>query len=159
LLGAKELSFHGLPDNRFDSVPLLDVVKMVEQIIERWRPEAVYTHHGGDLNVDHRILSQAVLTATRPGQRNSVRDVYMFEIPSSTEWAFQQLSPAFRPNVFVDISATLDTKLKGMQEYESEVRKFPHPRSSEALRAIAQRWGSVAGCKAAEAFELVRSIR
>ena len=159
LLGAKELSFHGLPDNRFDSVPLLDVVKMVEQIIERWRPEAVYTHHGGDLNVDHRILSQAVLTATRPGQRNSVRDVYMFEIPSSTEWAFQQLSPAFRPNVFVDISATLDTKLKGMQEYESEVRAFPHPRSSEALRAIAQRWGSVAGCKAAEAFELVRSIR
>jgi LmbE family N-acetylglucosaminyl deacetylase len=159
LLGAKELSLHGLPDNRFDSVPLLDVVKMVEQIIERWRPEAVYTHHGGDLNVDHRILSQAVLTATRPGQRNSVRDVYMFEIPSSTEWAFQQLSPAFRPNVFVDISATLDTKLKGMREYESEVRAFPHPRSSEALRAIAQRWGSVAGCKAAEAFELVRSIR
>jgi LmbE family N-acetylglucosaminyl deacetylase len=159
LLGAKELSLHGLPDNRFDSVPLLDVVKMVEQIIERWRPEAVYTHHGGDLNVDHRVLSQAVLTATRPGQRNSVRDVYMFEIPSSTEWAFQQLSPAFRPNVFVDISATLDTKLKAMQEYESEVRAFPHPRSSEALRAIAQRWGSVAGCKAAEAFELVRSIR
>jgi LmbE family N-acetylglucosaminyl deacetylase len=159
LLGAKELSLHGLPDNRFDSVPLLDVVKMVEQIIERWRPEAVYTHHGGDLNVDHRVLSQAVLTATRPGQRNSVRDVYMFEIPSSTEWAFQQLSPAFRPNVFVDISATLDTKLKAMQEYESEVRAFPHPRASEALTAIAQRWGSVAGCKAAEAFELVRSIR
>ena len=159
LLGAKELSLHGLPDNRFDSVPLLDVVKIVEQLIERWRPAAVYTHHGGDLNIDHRILSQAVLTATRPTQGHAVRDVYMFEVPSSTEWAFQQLSSAFRPNVFVDISGTLNTKLDGMREYETEIRSFPHPRSCEALTAIAQRWGSVAGCKAAEAFELVRSVR
>jgi LmbE family N-acetylglucosaminyl deacetylase len=159
LLGAKELSLHSLPDNQFDSVPLLDVVKVVEKIIERWNPDAVYTHHGGDLNIDHRVLSQAVLAATRPWQRNRVRDVYMFEIASSTEWAFQQLSPVFRPNVFVDISETLETKVSAMQEYESEIREFPHPRSKEALRAIAQRWGSVAGCKAAEAFELVRSIR
>jgi LmbE family N-acetylglucosaminyl deacetylase len=159
LLGAKELSLHALPDNQFDSVPLLDVVKVVEKIIERWNPDAVYTHHGGDLNIDHRVLSEAVLTATRPRQRNSVRDVYMFEIASSTEWAFQQLSPVFRPNVFVDISETLETKVSAMQEYESEIREFPHPRSKQALRAIAQRWGSVAGCKAAEAFELVRSIR
>lgn len=159
LLGAKELSQHGLPDNRFDSIPLLDVIKMVEQLVERWRPAAVYTHHGGDLNVDHQVVSRAVLTATRPVEGIPVRDLYMFEIPSSTEWAFQQLSPVFKPSVFVDISETLDLKVQGMQQYESEARSFPHPRSAEALRAIAQRWGSVAGCKAAEAFELVRSLR
>lgn len=159
LLGAKELSLHGLPDNRFDSIPLLDVIKIVEQLVERWRPAAVYTHHGGDLNVDHQVVSRAVLTATRPLEGNPVRDLYMFEIPSSTEWAFQQLSPVFKPSVFVDISETLDLKAQGMQQYESEARSFPHPRSGEALRAIAQRWGSVAGCKAAEAFELVRSLR
>lgn len=159
LLGAKDLSLHGLPDNRFDSIPLLDIIKMVEQLIERWSPAAVYTHHGGDLNVDHRAVSQAVLTATRPVAGHPVRDLYMFEIASSTEWAFQQLSPTFKPNVFNDISETLHLKLEGMEQYENEARPFPHPRSKQGLTAIAQRWGSVAGLKAAEAFELVRSIR
>jgi LmbE family N-acetylglucosaminyl deacetylase len=159
LLGVKELFLHNLPDNRFDSVPLLDVIKVVEDLIERWRPSVVYTHHGGDLNVDHQTLSRAVLTATRPTEGHPVRELYMFEIASSTEWGFQQLSPVFRPNVFVDIADTLSLKLEGMRQYESESRKFPHPRSPEALTAIAQRWGSVAGCKAAEVFEAVRLIR
>lgn len=159
LLGAKELSLHGLPDNRFDTLPLLDVVKIVEELIERRRPTAIYTHHGGDLNVDHQIVSRAVLAATRPVENHPVRELYMFEIASSTEWAFQQLCPVFRPNVFVDIEDTLSVKLDGMRLYESEARKFPHPRSSEALTAIAQRWGSVVGRKAVEAFEAVRLIR
>lgn len=159
LLGAKELSLHGLPDNRFDSLPLLDVVKIVEKLIERWRPTAIYTHHGGDLNVDHQIVSRAVLIATRPVEDHPVRELYMFEIPSSTEWAFQQLSPVFKPNVFVDIEKTLSVKLDGMRLYENEARSFPHPRSAESLTAIAQRWGSVVGRKAVEAFEAVRLIQ
>jgi LmbE family N-acetylglucosaminyl deacetylase len=159
LLGVKDLSLHGLPDNRFDSIPLLDVIKVVEKLIERWQPTAIYTHHGGDLNVDHQVVSRAVLTAARPMEGRPVRELYMFEIASSTEWAFQQLAPVFRPNVFVNIETTLPLKLEGMRQYESEVRKFPHPRSPEALTAIAQRWGSVVGCKAAEAFEAVRLIR
>lgn len=159
LLGVKELSLHGLPDNRFDTLPLLEVVKIVEGLVERFRPSAVYTHHGGDLNVDHQVVSRAVLTATRPVEGHPVRELYMFEIASSTEWAFQQLSPAFKPNVFVDIEQTLSLKLKGMRMYESEARQFPHPRSAEALTAIAQRWGSAVGLKAAEAFEAVRLVR
>lgn len=159
LLGTKELSLHGLPDNRFDSLPLLDVIKIVEGLIDHCRPAVVYTHHGGDLNVDHEVVSRAVLTATRPVENHPVKELYMFEIASSTEWGFQQLSPAFRPNVFVDIEDTLPLKLEGMRLYESEARRFPHPRSSEALTAIAQRWGSVVGRKAAEAFEAVRLIR
>jgi LmbE family N-acetylglucosaminyl deacetylase len=159
LLGVKELSLHGFPDNRFDTLPLLDVIKVVEELIERWRPTAIYTHHGGDLNVDHQVVSRAVLTATRPMEGRPVRELYMFEIASSTEWAFQQLTPVFKPNMFVNIESTLPLKLEGMLRYESEVRKFPHPRSPEALTAIAQRWGSVAGCKAAEAFEAVMLIR
>jgi LmbE family N-acetylglucosaminyl deacetylase len=159
LLGVKELSLHGLPDNRFDSLPLLDVIKVVEKLIERLQPTAIYTHHGGDLNVDHQVVSRAVLTAARPLEDSPVRELYMFEIASSTEWAFQQLAPVFRPNVFVNIETTLSLKLEGMRQYESEVRRFPHPRSPEALTAIAQRWGSVAGCKAAEAFEAAMLIR
>ncbi len=159
LLGVKDLSMHGLPDNRFDSLHMLEVIKIVEGLIERCRPEAIYTHHGGDLNVDHQIVSRAVLTATRPAPGQTVKELYMFEIASSTEWAFQQFAPVFKPNVFVDIESTLPLKLEGMRLYESEAREFPHPRSGAALTAIAQRWGSVVGKNAAEAFEAVRLIR
>jgi LmbE family N-acetylglucosaminyl deacetylase len=159
LLGAKDLSFSDLPDNRFDTVPLLDVVKIIEGLVEQLKPDAVYTQHGGDLNVDHVVTCRATMTATRPMTGGIVKAVYTYEVASSTEWAFQKFSPLFRPNVFVDITDTLDRKIQAMEFYESEARAFPHPRSPEALRAMAQRWGSVAGVRAAEAFELVREIR
>jgi LmbE family N-acetylglucosaminyl deacetylase len=156
---AKELVLCKLPDNRLDTVPLLEVVKVVEDLIEKFNPAVIYTHHPGDLNVDHGVVHRAVLTATRPIPGQRVREIYAFEVPSSTEWAFQRLEPSFRPSVFVDISATLETKVSALACYDTETRKFPHPRSPEAVRAIAMRWGSVAGFQAAEAFELIRSLR
>ena len=158
-LGVRSVTLRKLPDNRLDTVPLLEVVKIVEELVDGLQPEVIYTHHGGDLNVDHGVIHRAVLTATRPVAGQPVQQIYAFEVPSSTEWAFQRLEPVFRPNVFVDVTRTLEAKIAAMECYESEARKFPHPRSPEALRAIAMRWGSVAGCGAAEAFELVRSIR
>jgi LmbE family N-acetylglucosaminyl deacetylase len=158
-LGVKSVVLHRLPDNRLDSLPLLDVVKIIEGLVNRFTPQVIYTHHGGDLNVDHEVIHRAVLTATRPIAASPVKEIYTFEVPSSTEWAFQRLNQPFRPNVFVEVAATLEAKIAAMECYESEARKFPHPRSPEALRAIATRWGSVAGCAAAEAFELVRAIR
>lgn len=158
-VGVMNVHLHNLPDNRLDTVPLLDVVKIVEDLVERIRPQVIYTHHAGDLNVDHGVIHRAVLTATRPIAGQPVHEIYAFEVPSSTEWAFQRIEPAFRPNVFVDISRTIEAKVAAMECYGSEARAFPHPRSPEALRAIATRWGSVVGCAAAEAFELVRSIR
>lgn len=158
-VGVKNVHLHNLPDNRLDTVPLLDVIKIVEDLIEQIQPEVIYTHHAGDLNVDHGVIHRAVLTATRPIAGQPVREIYAFEVPSSTEWAFQRIEPSFRPNVFVDIAGTIEAKVAAMECYESEARTFPHPRSPEALRAIATRWGSVVGCAAAEAFELVRSIR
>lgn len=159
LLGAKDLFIHDLPDNKFDTVPLLDVAKIIEDIIKQVRPQVIYTHHGGDLNIDHSITARAALTATRPVAGCPVRELLAFEVPSSTEWAFQQYEPVFRADVFMDVQATIDAKVKAMELYEGEMRPFPHPRSAEALRAIARRWGSVAGVDSAEAFELVRSIR
>jgi len=159
LLGAKDLFLYKLPDNRFDTVPLLDVIKIIEELVERLRPQVVYTHHGGDLNIDHSVVHRAVLTATRPMQGQPVREVYAFEVPSSTEWSFQRFESGFRPNAFMDITDTLDIKVQALSLYDTEVRSFPHPRSPEAIRAIARRWGSVVGCRAAEAFELIRSVR
>jgi LmbE family N-acetylglucosaminyl deacetylase len=159
LLGVKELCLYDLPDNRFDTVALLDIIKIVEKLINRFQPQVVYTHHGGDLNIDHAITHRAVMTATRPVENYPVKELYAFEVPSSTEWAFVRFQPSFQPNVFMDISATLETKIQAMQIYESEARPFPHPRSPESLQALAKRWGSAVSVDAAEAFELVRLVR
>jgi LmbE family N-acetylglucosaminyl deacetylase len=159
VLGAKSVELFGFPDNRMDTVALLDVVKVVEDLVRRHQPSIIFTHHLGDLNVDHHVVARAVLTATRPLEGHPVRDVYAFEVPSSTEWSFQSLQPTFHANVFYDVRDTIDLKVKALLEYESEARPFPHPRSSDALHAIAKRWGSVVGCAAAEAFQVIRSLR
>jgi LmbE family N-acetylglucosaminyl deacetylase len=158
-LGAKDLFMYNQPDNRFDTIPILDIVKIIENLIYKLKPEVVYTQDGGDLNIDHAISFRASLTATRPIKGCPVRELYAYEVPSSSEWSFGQFEPAFKPNVFVDIRETLDIKVKALQLYESEVRSFPHPRSPEAIRAIAERWGSLVGCEAAEAFKLIRAVR
>lgn len=154
-MGVEDISFCRLPDNRFDTMPLLDVVKKVEKAVESFRPELVYTQHGGDLNIDHAITFRAVMTALRPLKGTCVKELYGYEVASSTEWAFQQFEPSFKANVFIDISKTLKDKIKAMKVYESETRSFPHPRSPKALESIAARWGSVAGMEAAEAFQLI----
>ena len=159
IMGAASVEHFGLPDNRFDTVALLDIVKLVEGAIERLAPDTVFTQHGGDLNIDHQLVFRAVLAATRPTEGHPVRSVYGFEVASSTEWAFQRFEPVFRPTVFVDIESTLAVKLEALEAYKAEVRAFPHPRSPEAIRAAAVRWGSASGLGAAEAFELVRAIR
>lgn len=159
LLGAKNLFLYNLPDNRFDTIPLLDIIKIIEDLIQKIKPEVIYTHFAGDLNIDHQLVNRAVITATRPLKDSTVKEIYAFEIPSSTEWTFGSLGQVFRANVFVDISKFLDIKLKAMSFYKSEMNDFPHPRSTKALTVVAQRWGSICGCEAAEAFELIRMIK
>ncbi|HEY8995234.1 MAG TPA: PIG-L family deacetylase [Lacunisphaera sp.] len=159
LLGAKEVRVAGFPDQKMDTVPLLEITQTIEREISRLQPDTVFTQHGGDLNQDHVITFRATLTATRPVASCPVRSVYAYEVGSSTEWSFQQFEPRFAPQFFFDIGGRLDAKIAALQIYESETRPFPHPRSPEAIRANALRWGSVAGLPAAEAFQLVRDIR
>jgi LmbE family N-acetylglucosaminyl deacetylase len=157
VLGAR--SFHeNLPDNRFDSIPLLDIIKIVETVKSKVAPAVVYTHHGGDLNIDHRITFQAVLTAFRPQPGEAVRAIYAFEVPSSTEWQGMTADGIFRPTTYVDISSTLAKKLEAMEAYKSEIREYPHPRSIRALELIARKNGVEVGMEAAERFTLIRSL-
>ena len=158
ILGVQSLSMHGLPDNRMDSVDLLNVVKMIEEQIHLFQPDSVYTHHGGDLNIDHRLTHEAVITACRPVPGASVMQILFFETASSTEWQSPGTSPVFEPNWFVDITDTLALKLKAMRAYAPEVRLFPHPRSLEAIRHLSGWRGATAGVKAAEAFMLGRKV-
>lgn len=159
IIGFKDVFFEKFPDNRFDDAMLLDITKVVERVVDEIVPQVIYTHHGGDLNVDHRLTHQAVLTATRPIGRNAVRDVYTFETLSSTEWNMSNESQAFIPNVFVDISTTINRKCRAMEYYKTELCDFPHPRSIEGILALSRYRGSAAGMEYAEAFRLVRSLQ
>ena len=155
-IGAEAPNMLGLPDNCLDGLPLLDVVKPTEAIIEALKPEIVYTHHAGDLNVDHRIVHQAVVTACRPLPGSSVRAIHAFETVSSTEW--QSGGQVFRPQRWVDIEPYLDRKLLALEAYAAEMRPFPHARSREAVEALARVRGAAAGLRAAECFMVVREV-
>ena len=156
-VGYASIEFCGLPDNRMDSVELLDIVKLVSGYVEKYHPDTVFTHHHGDLNIDHRITCEAVLTACRPVGKYCVRRIYAFETPSSTEWNYIYQEP-FTPNVYVDVTDTLEAKIRGMACYRTESTVYPHPRSPEALRALGQYRGSHAGLRMAEGFILLREV-
>jgi LmbE family N-acetylglucosaminyl deacetylase len=154
-IGIDNSYFEDLPNNRLDSMDLLDIIQIIEGYIARIQPTVIFTHHHGDINIAHRITYDAVLTACRPLENCPVKKVYSFEIPSSSEWNFPYHKTSFAPNVFVEIGDFINKKIEAMHCYKSERRVYPHPRSPEALFAIAQRWGSVSNLKNAEAFELV----
>ena len=159
ILGVKRVDFLGLPDNRLDRLDLLDIVQPVERVVHEFRPSVVYTHHGGDLNVDHRIAHQAVLTACRPQPKGSVLRILCFETVSSTEWGGPAIGPPFHPNWFVNIEDQLARKMAALREYGEEMRPFPHARSIEAVEALARLRGSSCGLPAAESFILHREIK
>jgi LmbE family N-acetylglucosaminyl deacetylase len=158
ILGVSGWNAFSFPDNQMDSVPLLKVVKALEPIVKAVRPDVIYTHHYGDLNVDHRITHQAVMTACRPDPSCSVRQIFSFEVMSSTEWASPGLAP-FIPNAYVDISAYLPMKLDALNAYALEMRESPHTRSMEHIEHLSRHHGHCIGTGAAEAFMAMRLIR
>ena len=159
ILGVKKIHAFDFPDNRFDTVPLLDIIKTIEEIKEALKPDIVFTHHYGDLNIDHQITFKAVMAACRPTKDESVKEIYSFEIPSSTEWNAPSSLTYFMPDYFVDISKTIKLKVRAMKEYKCEIREYPHPRSIESIEIKAKQRGIQVGLEAAEAFEVIRLIK
>lgn len=158
-LGVASLRFGGFEDNRMDSVDLLDLVKVVEAEVGRVGPEVVYTHHPYDLNIDHRLTCEAVLTACRPLPGSPVREVLAGEVLSATGWGPARPEQAFCPTLWVDVAAHLAAKTKALEAYAGEMRPFPHARSMEAVEAQARLRGAQVGVAAAEAFEVLRILR
>lgn len=158
ILGCATVDMLEFPDNRMDSAALLDVVNAIERLVDRYRPTMVFTHHAGDVNIDHRIVHDAVVAACRPQPKHPVRDLLFFEVASSTEWRPPNSSLAFVPSWFVDITGTLETKIAALKAYKAEMRSFPHPRSLSAITALARWRGATVGVDAAEAFVLGRHI-
>jgi N-acetylglucosamine malate deacetylase 1 len=157
-LGLNTPHFLDLPDNGLDTIPLLKVIQAVEKVIDEINPDIIYTHHGGDLNIDHEITHRAVITACRPIPGQSVTSIYGFEVLSSTEWGSPDQNTPFQPTHFVSIEDFLDDKLAALKFYSEEMRDFPHARSFESVEHLARLRGSQVGLKAAEAFSVLRQI-
>ena len=158
MLGVKSVSFGDFPDNRMDSIGLLDIIKVVESEINIHQPNMVFTHHIGDLNIDHHCVHKAVVTACRPQCGCPVKTLLFFEVPSSTEWQIPTSAPVFAPNWFIDISGTLERKLTALEVYDSELRAWPHPRSVKGVEHLAHWRGAIVGVESAEAFILGRNL-
>jgi N-acetylglucosamine malate deacetylase 1 len=156
IIGCKNIEILNLPDNRLDSLDRLEIIKHIEDFIKKNQPKTIFTHHAGDVNIDHRIVHDAVIAACRPQPGYCVTEILFFEVPSSTEWRPPGSAIAFNPNFFVDISETLQIKLSALEAYNDELRPFPHPRSLEAVEALAKWRGATVGVSAAEAFIIGR---
>jgi N-acetylglucosamine malate deacetylase 1 len=154
LLGTSGYMHLALPDQRFETIPILDITHIVEDAIRKYNPEIIYTHNGGDINLDHTTLARAVESAVRPGTYPSIKEVRAFEVPSTTEWNF--VRERFAPNVFISLTERqLKKKIDAARKYIFEMRDFPHPRSREYLESLARVRGGQSGFCAAEGFELV----
>jgi N-acetylglucosamine malate deacetylase 1 len=164
MVGIAASVHHEYPNIQFNVVPHLDMVRSIEEAILRFRPEWVFTHHPGDLNVDHRVCYEATTAAVMLPQRLSrdvpptlIKKVFLFEIPSSTDWAHAP-QVSFRPNAFFDVSTTFQTKMAALRHFEGALKPHPHSRSEENIMALARLRGAQVGIELAEAFCLVRDL-
>ncbi len=155
VLGAQPPVFLDIRDQMLDTVPLIEITRAIEARVAAVEPTIVYTHHAGDLNLDHRIVHQAVITACRPLPSSSVMEIYSFEVLSSTEWG----SEPFRPNHFICISAYMVDKMHALKCYRDEMREPPHSRSLDSVERLARLRGNSVGINYAEAFMTIRTIR
>lgn len=153
ILGVNKIRFLDLPNVELDQIPLLRIIKEVEKEISQTNCNMIFTHHYNDLNIDHKVVYEATITAARPIPDSSVIAIASFEIPAATDWKYPY---QFKPNLFVDISNQLDDKINALKEYQYEIRVSPHPRSKEMMKATAMRWGSLSGYNSAEPFEIIR---
>jgi len=158
VLGISTLTSLDFPDNRMDSTPILDIVKEIESKIIELQPEIIYTHHIGDLNIDHQITHNAVMTACRPQPGFCVKEIYTFEVPSSTEWQTPKYFP-FAPNMFVDIGKQIEIKKAALAFYGDEMRLPPHSRSIQNILRINAYRGNSMGVDYAEAFVVNRILK
>lgn len=158
LLGVRNIYYGGLPDMKLDAVSHIDINKVIEKIIEEVRPDTVFTHFWGDVNVDHQNVYKSTLVAVRPLMNQIVKRLYCYRVPSSTEWTPSKPDTMFVPNVFVDISGFEETKYKAFSCYCTEMRDYPHPRSIRYLRETDIAAGLQVGISSAELFMLLREI-
>ncbi|MBX9968357.1 PIG-L family deacetylase [Priestia aryabhattai] len=157
-IGIDEVIFLEHVNLELEMIPLHELTKEIEQLIQKYKPVKIFTHHYGDLNKDHQVTFQAVLTAARPLPNTPPIELITFETVSSSEWNASTPDKIFKPNYFVDVTAQMDYKLNALRHYDIEMRDFPHPRSYEGIEYLGKLRGMSVGVPYAEAFEIIRRV-
>ena len=157
VLKTEEPIFLDFPDNKMDSIPLLDVVQKIEKVVVELKPDIIYTHHIGDLNIDHKITHEAVMVACRPQKNISVKEIYAFEVLSSSEWMTPKIN-TFSPNYFNNISNYIEIKRSALSCYDNEMRESPNSRSIENIIRLNALRGNAVAIDYAESFEILRFL-
>ena len=159
ILGIKSITYGCLPDMKLDCTPHVEINSLIEKTIDSIKPDTVFTHFYGDVNLDHRLVFNSVIVACRPLKKQCVKNIYCFDIPSSTEWNYASSETVFAPNVFIDIDEFLKTKIEALSCYQTELRDYPHPRSLRYVEECSKNDGIKVGLNAAERFVLIREIQ
>lgn len=157
-LGFKWGDCYDFNDNAMDEYPLIEIVKAVEKAKLKYKPTLVYTHSGADLNVDHKVVANAVLTAFRPQPNEACKELRLFEVASATDYGNSSITGLFSPNLFINISNEWPYKERALKAYSAEMRDYPHSRSIEGIKNLANLRGNQIGYELAEAFEVIRKI-
>ena len=143
---------------RLDELPMGDIVRSVSSVVKKVSPDIVYLPYPGDVHTDHRVVFDAVVSCTKWFRYPCVKRILVYETLSETEFGINPDTNGFRPNVFVNICSHMVKKLGVMEIYATELGAFPFPRSVEVVQALSALRGATAGCKAAEAFMLLKEI-
>ena len=153
-LGVKNYKFYNLPCGRLDQIPIIEINKIIEREIQSFKPDTIFTHSFYDTNNDHKIIHNSTLIASRPPSASFVKEIFAYEVLSSTEWKFTDV---FIPNYFVKVSEEdIDKKWLALKKYKSEIKVFPYPRSEEGIKSLANYRGMQINNKYAEAFKVIR---
>ena len=158
ILGVRETIFLDLPVVALKQVPAAELNKKILDVVEKIKPEIVFIPHRGDIHTDHHEVSRSTMVALRPHLNPQLKTIYAYETLSETEWDIPSSENAFIPNVWSDISDTIDIKLEAMKCYKSQLKEYPHPRSLDAIIALSKVRGSTICVHSAEAFMPIRSI-
>lgn len=155
-LGVIQTHWLDFPAARLADLPHKDLNAKIGSLVKELRPEVLLVPHVGDMHLDHQHVFISSLVAARPHQEDYPATILAYETLSETNWNAPYLTPAFLPNVFFDITETIDRKLEAFALFESQVREAPHERSVETIRALASLRGATVHRQAAEAFVLIR---
>jgi len=158
ILGVKETIFLDLPVVALADIPTKELNKSIHEVVQKVKPDIAFIPHKGDMHLDHKMVAEAAMVALRPVDSPQLKAIYAYETLSETEWNIPSSDNLFVPNVYVDITETIDKKLEAMSCYKSQLYEFPQPRSLEAMEVLSKLRGSTICKNNAESFMLIRSI-
>lgn len=158
VLGVTDTVFLDFPVVGLANIPTLELNKAIHKVVDQIKPDIAYIPHKGDMHIDHTMVSESAMVALRPVNSPQIKGIYAYETLSETEWNIPSVDNVFIPNVYIDITDTIDKKIEAMNCYQSQLYDFPHPRSLKAIKSLSELRGSTVCVENAESFMLIRQL-